>query len=242
MYSISGSILTLLLAVGLIPMYCWAQTELDWKSQAENMVSSQLISRDIKDVRVLNVMKNTPRHLFMPEEVRQWAYDDGALPIGHRQTISQPYIVALMTELLELKGSEKVLEIGTGSGYQAAILSQLVDICYSIEIVEPLAKTAKATLARLGYKNVLVRWGDGYKGWPQHAPFQKIIITAAPEQIPEALIEQLAEGGTMVLPVGDKYQELIVVTKTRGKIKKRTIIPVRFVPMVHPKAPIPDEY
>jgi len=238
----SGNILALLLAFGLVPIYCRGQTEVDWTLQAETMVREQLISRGISNSRVLLAMKKTPRQLFIPETVRPFAYEDGALPIGYKQTISQPYIVALMTELLELKGSEKVLEIGTGSGYQAAILSHLVDTCYTIEIVEPLAEQAKTTLSSLGYGNVVVKWGDGYKGWPQHAPFEKIIITAAPEEIPKALIEQLAEGGTMVLPVGDKYQELVVVTKTKKKINKRTIIPVRFVPMVHPKAPIPDEY
>lgn len=205
-----------------------------WKAEAEMMVNEQIADRGVKDERVLKIMKITPRHLFVPEKIEKFAYSDRPLPIGEGQTISQPYIVALMTELLELKRNEKVLEIGTGSGYQAAILSQLADTCYSVEIVKTLAHSAKATLKQLGYGNVLVKWGDGYKGWAEHAPFDCIIITAAPEEIPQELVNQLKVGGRMVLPVGKWSQDLILITKDATGIKKESIIPVRFVPMVHP--------
>lgn len=205
-----------------------------WKQEAKKMVVTQIISRGVKDTLVINAMKNTPRHLFVPQKTEKLAYSDRPLPIGGGQTISQPYIVALMTELLELKGNEKVLEIGTGSGYQAAILSQLAGKCYSIELLKSLANSAKALLTQLGYDNVLVKWGDGYLGWPEHAPFDRIIITAAPEKIPEELVRQLKIGGKMVLPVGKWSQDLILITKEADGIKKESIIPVRFVPMVHP--------
>lgn len=207
---------------------------LQWKSEAKKMVKSQLISRGIADENVLRVMENTPRHLFIPENLRQEAFRDGPLPIGEGQTISQPYIVAIMTELLELKGHEKVLEIGTGSGYQAAVLAQLVDTCYTIELVRKLADEASARLKQLGYTNVVAKCSDGYKGWPEHAPFDRIIITAAPEEIPKSLVDQLKPDGIMVLPVGRFYQDLIVVTKTKRGINRERIIPVRFVPMVKP--------
>ena len=205
------------------------------------MVESQIISRGVSDPQVIRAMKETPRHLFVPEHLREHAYKDHPLPIGSDQTISQPYIVALMTEYLELSGKERVLEIGTGSGYQAAVLSQLVDSCWSIEVVEELARESSSLLQSLGYSNVYVKWGDGYKGWPEHAPFDCIIITAAPETIPETLVEQLAVGGRMVLPVGSHFQDLILITKTARGIRKRSIIPVRFVPMIHPSDPIPDQ-
>lgn len=206
----------------------------DWKKEAENMVSRQLIARGIVDRNVLRVMGNTPRHLFVPENLRSEAYRDGPLPIGEGQTISQPFIVAIMTELLKLNGDEKVLEIGTGSGYQAAVLAQLVDTCYTIELVKKLADSSGTLLKQLGYKNVIAKCGDGYKGWPEHAPFDRIIITAAPPEIPQTLVEQLKPDGIMVLPVGKYYQQLIVVTKTKKGIKQENIIPVRFVPMVKP--------
>jgi len=209
---------------------------LHWKEEAKKMVRQQLISRGIADQNVLRVMQNTPRHLFIPENLRPDAYRDGPLPIGEGQTISQPFIVAIMTELLKLKGDEKVLEIGTGSGYQAAILAQMVDTCYTIELVEPLAKQASTLLKQLGYTKVIAKCGDGYTGWPEHAPFDRIIITAAPVEIPKALVDQLKPDGIMVLPVGKYYQELIVVTKSKRGIKKESIIPVRFVPMVKPDA------
>jgi protein-L-isoaspartate(D-aspartate) O-methyltransferase len=212
-----------------------------WKSRADRMVESQIVSRGVRDNDVIRVMKNTPRHKFIPADLRDQAYNDHPLPIGSGQTISQPYIVALMTEYLQLTGTEKVLEIGTGSGYQAAVLSPLVDTCYSIEVVKTLAMEAAGKLDVLDYDNVIVKWGDGYLGWPEHAPFDRIIITAAPERIPEKLVEQLAVGGRMVLPVGSHFQELILITKTNKGIHKKTIIPVRFVPMVHPDQPIPDK-
>ena len=207
---------------------------LTWKGEARHMVTSQLISRGIADQNVLRVMQNTPRHLFIPDNLRQSAYSDRPLPIGEGQTISQPFIVAIMTELLELKGDEKVLEIGTGSGYQAAVLSQLVDTCYTIELVKKLADDASVCLKQLGYTNVIAKCGDGYLGWPEHAPFDRIIVTAAPEEIPKKLVEQLKPDGIMVLPVGRYYQELIVVTKTKRGLNRERIIPVRFVPMVNP--------
>jgi protein-L-isoaspartate(D-aspartate) O-methyltransferase len=212
-----------------------------WISKAENMVETQIVSRGISDDDLIRVMKQTPRHLFVPGHLKEQAYRDHPLPIGSGQTISQPYIVALMTEYLDLSGSEKVLEIGTGSGYQAAILAQLVDTCYSIEVVEVLARESGNLLDELGYKNVVVKWGDGYKGWPDNAPFDRIIITAAPETIPQELVEQLAVGGRMVLPVGSHFQELILITKNQKGIKRKDIIPVRFVPMIHPEKPIPDK-
>ncbi len=212
-----------------------AQTGGEWQLLAEKMVQSQIEKRGVSDTRVLTAMRTTPRHLFVPISKRDMAYRDGPLPIGYDQTISQPYIVALMTELLELTGSEKVLEIGTGSGYQAAILSQLAESVYSMEIVEPLAKSSTELLKKLGYENVQVRYGDGYKGWPEHAPFDRIIVTAAPEEIPQDLVEQLAIGGRMVLPVGKHYQELVVLTKNARKVTRKDIIPVRFVPMIKGK-------
>jgi protein-L-isoaspartate(D-aspartate) O-methyltransferase len=207
---------------------------LQWKKEAKNMVIHQLISRGIADRNVLRVMEKTPRHLFVPRNLTEAAYDDGPLPIGEGQTISQPYIVAIMTELLKLEGHEKVLEIGTGSGYQAAVLSQLADTCYTIELVKKLADDASARLKQLGYTNVIAKCDDGYKGWPEHAPFDCIIITAAPETIPEKLVEQLKIGGIMVLPIGKYYQDLILVSKTKKGITRESIIPVRFVPMVKP--------
>ncbi len=211
-----------------------------WKQAAEQMVSTQIEARGVTDERVLEAMENTPRHLFVPDDVVDYAYSDRPLPIGYGQTISQPYIVALMTELLELTGKEKVLEIGTGSGYQAAILSQVTDTCFSIEVVRELAELSAKRLDKLGYTNVTVKWGDGYKGWPEHAPFDAIIVTAAPENIPEELVSQLKPEGRMVVPVGKLYQSLMVITKTRRGYQRRNIIPVRFVPMIHPDQPIPE--
>ncbi len=205
-----------------------------WKKEAKRMVSSQLIPRGITDKNVLRVMENTPRHLFVPESYTEFAYDDGPLPIGEGQTISQPYIVAIMTELLKLTGHEKVLEIGTGSGYQAAVLAQLVDTCFTIELVKKLADTAIDRLKKLGYNNVIAKCDDGYKGWPEQAPFDCIIITAAPPEIPQTLVDQLKPDGIMVIPVGTFYQQLLVVTKGKRGIRRESIIPVRFVPMVKP--------
>lgn len=206
-----------------------------WKKEANKMVNDQIVSRGIKDQKVISAMKNTPRHLFIPKNLIINAYDDRPLPIGQGQTISQPYIVAIMTELLKLKGNEKVLEIGTGSGYQAAILSQLVDTCYTIELLKILADSAGARLKQLGYNNVIVKCDNGYEGWTEHAPFDCIIITAAPEEIPEKLVEQLKINGRMVVPVGKYYQNLMHITKTGKGITKEDIIAVRFVPMVKPE-------
>jgi len=199
------------------------------------MVEDQIIKRGVEDSRVLDVMKVVERHKFVPEKYSESAYKDGPLPIGHGQTISQPFIVAFMTENLKLEPSHKVLEIGTGSGYQAAVLSELCDHVYTIEIVDELANESAERLGRLGFNNITVRSGDGYKGWPEEAPFDRIMVTAAPEEIPELLTEQLAEGGVMVIPVGKQYeiQYLWVITKEAdGSIKKEKILPVRFVPMI----------
>ncbi|MGC8928077.1 MAG: protein-L-isoaspartate(D-aspartate) O-methyltransferase [Myxococcota bacterium] len=195
------------------------------------MVEFQLRHRDIKDTKVLNAMNKVPRERFVPESLKDRAYDDGPLPIGEGQTISQPYIVAYMTEQLRLKGEEKVLEIGTGSGYQAAILAEIAKEVYTIEIIETLSKRAEKTLTELGYKNIKFKVGDGYFGWKEFAPFDAIIITAAPHKIPDTLIEQLKVGGRLIAPVGDMYQELVLITKTENGITRESLIPVIFVPM-----------
>ena len=214
----------------------------DWKAAAQEMVQTQIVERGIKDASVLNVLSKTARHKFVPPDMVPYAYNDRPLPIGEDQTISQPYIVALMTELMGLSGTEKVLEIGTGSGYQAAVLSPLVAEVYTIAIVKTLALRAQTILKDLRMKNVHVRWGDGYKGWPDKAPFDRIIVTAAPDEIPSALIDQLRIGGKLVIPVGKYWQELKVITKvSTSDIDEKSIIPVRFVPMVHPSNPIVEE-
>jgi protein-L-isoaspartate(D-aspartate) O-methyltransferase len=202
------------------------------------MVEQQIQKRGIRDARVLAAMRKVPRHRFVPVEVAAYAYEDEPLPIGHGQTISQPYIVAYMTEILRLKGGEKVLEIGTGSGYQAAILAEIVGDVYTVEIVKPLADRARASLDRLGYKNIHYFCGDGYSGWPSAAPFDAVIVTAAPAEVPLPLFEQLREGGRLVLPVGELWQELVVITKRGGKMERHSLIPVRFVPLTRePKRP-----
>ena len=200
----------------------------------QRMVQDQLIGwgRGITNGRVLAAMGKVPRHEFVPDEYRSEAYADSPLPIGYGQTISQPYIVAFMTEQLDPKPTDRVLEIGTGSGYQAAILAELVAEVYTIEIVEPLAKRAEQDLKRLGYKNVKVRVGDGYKGWPDAAPFDAIIVTCAPESVPQPLIDQLKDGGRMIIPIGPIWdQELVLLHKQAGKLEKHAVLPVRFVPM-----------
>lgn len=202
-------------------------------TKGDTMVAEQIERRGVKDPRVLEAMRKVPRHEFVPEDERHEAYDDRPLPIGHGQTISQPYIVALMTEALGLKGTEKVLEVGTGSGYQAAVLSGLAKEVFTIEIVEPLGKQAAEVLKRLGYKNVTTRIGDGYRGWREEAPFDAIIVTCAPDAVPEPLVHQLAEGGRMIIPVGPegKAQQLVLLKKRHGKLHQQEILPVRFVPM-----------
>jgi len=199
----------------------------------ELMVRDQIEARGVSDKRVLDAMRSVERHRFIPGHHVTSAYEDHPLPIGHGQTISQPYIVALMTELCELDGTEKVLEIGTGSGYQAAVLSLLAKEVYSIEIVTPLGQSSSRKLSELGYNNVQVRIGDGYLGWPDQAPFDVIILTASPPKIPQSLIDQLGEGGILVAPEGEYSQELVKITKQNGKVTKRTITYVRFVPMIH---------
>jgi len=204
----------------------------DLAREREQMVQQQLVARGIKDERVLAAIKKVPREEFVPSESRAAAYEDGPLQIGYSQTISQPYIVGFMTEQLQLKPSDRVLEIGTGSGYQAAILAELVAEVYTIEIVELLAKNAQATLQRLNYKNVHVKVGDGYKGWPEEAPFDATIVTCAPDKVPQALIDQLKEAGRMVIPVGERFaQELYLLEKKNGEVKQSVTLPVRFVPM-----------
>lgn len=197
----------------------------------ERMVQDQLESRDITDARVLKVMRRVPRHRFVPKDIIHAAYEDSALPIGLGQTISQPYIVAFMTQALALKGPEKVLEIGTGSGYQAAILAEIVSEVYTIEIVPELAERARADLESLGYKNIRYRTGDGYLGWAEAAPFDSIIVTAAPDHVPQPLIDQLKPGGRMIIPIGRGDQDLQLIEKTKSGISRRSTIPVRFVPM-----------
>ena len=198
----------------------------------ERMVREQIANRGVRDARVLAAMRKVPRHLFVPEEFQSSAYSDQPLPIGHRQTISQPYIVAFMSEAMELKPQDRVLEIGTGSGYQAAILAELVREVYSIEIVEPLGNEAAVRLKDLGYERVKLRIGDGYRGWPEAAPFDAIIVTAAPDHVPPALVEQLREGGRLVLPVGSFAQDLLRVRRTAKGVVQENLLPVRFVPMV----------
>ena len=192
---------------------------------------SKIVAHGISDEKVIAAMKNVRRHEFVPEKYRSDAYDDRPLPIGLKQTISQPFVVAYMTQMLKLDGDEKVLEIGTGSGYQAAVLAEIVDEVYTIEILEPLAKSAEKTLKRLGYDDVVVMAGDGYRGWPEHAPFDAIIVTAAPDHIPQPLVEQLAIGGRMVIPVGKWGQKLTLITKDKDGVKKQEDLPVIFVPM-----------
>jgi len=203
----------------------------DFKAMRERMVETQIKARGIKDTRVLSAMLKVERHRFVSKEYQNSAYSDQPLPIGEGQTISQPYIVALMTELLELKGGEKVLEVGTGSGYQAAVLAELAKEVYTIEIIETLASSAKKVLLELAYQNITVKAGDGYLGWPEAAPFDAIIVTCAPDHIPNPLLEQLKEGGRMVLPVGTYSQELEKLIKRSGKIETTHVTPVIFVPM-----------
>ncbi len=200
----------------------------------QRMVVEQLTGpgRNITNARVLAVMGKVPRHEFVPESIRPYAYQDAPLPIGYGQTISQPFIVAFMTEQLQPQPTDRVLEIGTGSGYQAAVLAELVLKVYTIEIIDDLAKRAATDLNRLGYTNVYVRAGDGYKGWPDAAPFDSIIVTCAPEKVPSPLVEQLKEGGRMIIPVGPTWdQELILLRKSGEKLERRAVLPVRFVPM-----------
>lgn len=202
-----------------------------YASLRKKMVTEQLIARDISHDRTLKAMRKVERHEFVPDNSMHLAYTDGPLAIGYGQTISQPYIVAYMTQALKPKSNHRVLEIGTGSGYQAAVLAEIVDTVYTIEIVEPLGKQAKERFQRLGYTNIHTRIGDGYNGWPEAAPFDAIIVTAGIEQIPPTLLEQLADGGRMIIPAGSLYQKhLVLVTKKNGKIKQQKLLAVAFVP------------
>ena len=225
-------IIPLVLLAGCLQEARYAAAEKDpFAALRQRMIRQQMAGRDIVDATVLQVMGRVPRHLFVPERLREYAYIDHPLPIGSEQTISQPYIVAYMTQALELEPTDKVLEIGTGSGYQAAVLGEIAEQVFSIEILPELARQAEALLEKLGYENIQVRAGDGYLGWPEEAPFDAIIVTAAPEHVPPALVEQLAEGGRMIIPVGDENQELLRLVRTGGKVREERLLPVRFVPM-----------
>ncbi len=217
--------------VGVVPL-AWGQTEAEYSAARRRMVDQAIIGAGITNPRVIQSMLDTPRHEFVPATNRRLAYYDMAIAIGDQQTISSPFIVAYMTEALDPQPTDKVLEIGTGSGYQAAVLSPLVKEVYSIEIVESLGRRAERTLQRLGYNNVHVKVGDGYQGWPEHAPFDKIIVTCSPEKAPTPLVEQLREGGLMVIPVGERYQQtLYLMRKKNGKLESEALQPTLFVPM-----------
>lgn len=217
-------------ALALVAVAVLAAAE-DFAALRERMVREQIAARGVTDRRVLAAMRKVPRHEFVPDIRRADAYQDRPLPIGRGQTISQPYVVALMTELAAVEPTSRVLEVGTGSGYQAAVLTELAGEVYTIEIVEALASEAAATLRRLGYRRVTVRHGDGYRGWPEAAPFDAIVVTAAPPAVPPALREQLAPGGRLVIPVGEEKQELEVHRRTADGFEVRRVTPVRFVPM-----------
>lgn len=200
--------------------------------ERKNMVELQIRKRGIKDQRVLEAMLKVPRHLFVPEQMKELAYGDEPLPIGEGQTISQPYIVAYMTEALKLSGQERVLEIGTGSGYQTAILAEIVKEVYTVELIPELSRRAQKVLAELGYKNIKFLIGDGTRGWPEYAPYDAILVSAAPATIPKALVEQLKVNGRMIIPVGTDFQELVLVKRKKDGWEEKRLIGVRFVPLV----------
>jgi len=212
-------------------MLTYAQAD-NWQALRQQMVDTQIRARQVQSEAVLQAMARVPRHLFVPESLRPYAYEDRPLPIGREQTISQPYIVGYMTDVLQLEPSHRVLEIGTGSGYQAAVLAEIATHVYSIEIVPELAEGARRALTESGYRNVDVRTGNGYLGWPDRAPFDRIIVTAAPPTIPNALVDQLAVGGIMVVPVGTDYQEIAIISRSASGTTETRTIGVRFVPMV----------
>jgi protein-L-isoaspartate(D-aspartate) O-methyltransferase len=203
----------------------------DWPQSLREQLIEEIQREGVSDEKVLAAMRKVPRHEFVPERYRHAAYENHALPIGLEQTISQPFIVGYMTQALELEGGEKVLEIGTGSGYQAAVLAEIAGEVYTIEILEPLGRNAERTLNRLGYDNVHVKIGDGYQGWPEHAPFDAILVTAAPDHVPQPLVEQLDDNGRMVIPIGSWSQRIVLITKTADGVVQKLDIPVRFVPM-----------
>ncbi len=234
---ITNKILILLCLSGIIVFYfqCSAKGSqpFDFQKKREQMINTQIEARGIKNKHVLSAMRNVKRHLFVPEKYKHQAYDDNPLPIGEGQTISQPYIVALMTAVLNMDKKKNILEIGTGSGYQAAVLAEICNKVYTIEIIDILGMRAKKILDTIGYKNIQFRIGDGYKGWKEFSPFDAIIVTCSPTHVPQPLKDQLAEGGNMIIPVGKGYsQYLVLLTKKDGKIIKNKVIPVRFVPMV----------
>jgi protein-L-isoaspartate(D-aspartate) O-methyltransferase len=238
---VSGRVRLLLVLAPLLALACSARrgsargpgTDATAAERAA-MVAEQIAARGVRSETVLAALRRVPRHAFVPEAIASQAYEDRPLPIGHEQTISQPYIVGLMTELAAVGPGDRVLEIGTGSGYQAAVLAELGADVYTIEIVEPLARSAARTLGALGYSGIKTRVGDGYQGWPEAAPFDAIVVTAAPPQIPEPLKRQLEPGGRLVVPVGDRYQDLRVLTRAAdgAGFSERNVAPVRFVPMV----------
>ena len=227
----------LISAVMVLPIMAYSQMNDDFTIQRQRMVHNQIKVRGVRDPRVLDAMMKVPRHLFVPSAYSAGAYNDSPLPIGEGQTISQPYIVAFMTESLEVKKTDRILEIGTGSGYQAAILAELAAEVYTIELLPKLGTRARKLLEDLGYNNIQVKIGDGYKGWPEKAPFDAVIVTAAPEDIPPALVDQLKEGGKMIIPVGPVggVQNLIRGVKQKGKLITKDVLPVRFVPMIKGK-------
>ena len=204
----------------------------DFSSLREKMVEVQIAGRGIKNAKVLDAMGKVPRHFFVPEELRDSAYADGPLPIGAGQTISQPYIVAYMTEILELRGAERVLEVGTGSGYQSAVLAEIVKDVFTIEVVAALSQRAQEVLKSLGYVNIQFKIGDGTRGWKDFAPYEAIMVTAAPGSVPKVLQEQLQVGGRMIIPIGVDYQELVLVRREEKTFKETRLLPVRFVPLV----------
>lgn len=210
-----------------------------YETQRHRMVRKQIVARGVTSPQVIRAMRQVKRHLFVPAEYVPMAYNDTPLPIGYGQTISQPYIVAYMTEILDLRPSDRILEIGTGSGYQAAVLAEICDSVYTIEVIPQLGKRAMGLLKDLGYKNIVAKTGDGYKGWIGHAPFDVIIVTCSPTHIPAPLEEQVAEGGRMIIPVGEKYaQKLVYLVKEKGKLNRKAVLPVSFVPMVDEKGKV----
>jgi protein-L-isoaspartate(D-aspartate) O-methyltransferase len=204
----------------------------EFASQRENMVENQIIARGVRDDKVIQAMRKVERHLFVPENLKSYAYDDEPLPIGDGQTISQPYIVAYMTEALELKGEERVLEIGTGSGYQTAVLAEIAKDVHTVEIVDALSRKAQDLLHKLGYQNIRFKVGDGTFGWKDYAPYDAVIVTAAPPAVPRTLQDQLVNHGRMVIPVGAGFQELVLVTRENKNFRKKKLLPVRFVPLI----------
>lgn len=234
--------IVLIACIGLLMLCLSCQTGSrgpaeSYEDARARMVDRQIEARGIEDQRVLAAMRAVPRHEFIPEQYRHYAYHDSPVPIGHGQTISQPYIVALMTEELSLSTADRVLEVGTGSGYQAAVLAEIAQEVYSVEIIEPLAREAETRLNGLGYDNVWIKVGDGYEGWEEHAPYDRVIVTCAPTEIPQPLIDQMKEGGIMVIPVGSEgFQYLYRVKKYMGEAQTEEVIPVSFVPLTGPHA------